>query len=159
MWIPKGPELFYSMMRVKKKSGIIIFVNILLSHFSICLFAEEQPLQMTLDCYCCVQLCNLQTCQCAGVWFTWQQDSQLQQHLPDTHSGGPAAHIETLLTEPLHQLHTHIASPVKTHICNRVTRTSIFKASILPQKCLSFLHVGVRLHVCGSAVMLKSIYL
>lgn len=53
---------------------------------------------------------------CVCVWFTRQQDSQLQQHLPDTHSSSPTAHVHTLLTQPLHQLHAHIASPVKIHM-------------------------------------------
>lgn len=99
-----------------ESSGTIFFANNLQGQFDICHFAVEQPLQMTLADYCRALSCvTSRRVRVQGVCFTRQQDSQLQQHLPDTHSSGPAAHVETLLTEPLHQLHTHIASPVKTH--------------------------------------------
>lgn len=52
--------------------------------------------------------------ECVWVCVTRQQDSQLQQHLPDTHSSSPTAHVHALLTQPLHQLHSHIAAPVKS---------------------------------------------
>lgn len=153
---PEAPSHFTPWWEGIKSSRIIILANIRLSHFNICFFAEVQSWQMTGDRYGCVQLYR-----CRAGWFTRQQDSQLQQHLPDAHSGGPAAHVETLLTEPLHQLHAHIASPVKTRACKwlRAPASSGF-LFFLTNVCLYlYMHVGMRRHVHGSAVTPKSIYL
>ena len=68
------------------------------------------------DCCWCHWKVSVCVCVCVCVCVvTRQQDSQLQQHLPDTHSSRPTAHVHALLTQPLHQLHTHITTPVKTH--------------------------------------------
>lgn len=65
-------------------------------------------------CSCvCVRVC-VGACARVYLCITRQQDSQLQQHLPDTHSSSPTAHVHALLTQPLHQLHSHIATPVKS---------------------------------------------